>query len=890
MDSGMLDGVKGRLKQLRALLPGGRTESELDDEVRFHLQMAEAQHVASGLSPEDARRRALAEFGGVERYKEQVREARWVRLLQDLGADARYAVRALARNPGYTAAAVLTLGLGIGVNTAVFSVMDAVLLRPLPYASPERLVLAGGHAHGEELVSTSPATYAEYVAWRSDSRLLEAVGAYTTATFRVTGGSEPVLADALVIDAGLLPVLGVTPWRGTGFTADMDAAGGASAVLLSYEHWQTNFGGDPAVIGKVIELSGASHEVRGIMPAGFDFPPALRQADGWWSYRPVLYVPLTAIGEEVEYYPFWVVGRLAEGATAEHARSELASIAAAAATSQQPGAAQREIHLVQLREAVVGPLRPALLAFLGAVALVLLIACVNLGALMLARLSARDRELGVRLALGAGRRRIARQLVTESMVLAACGGAAGVVIAALALHALLAAAPADLPTLADASLNFRVVAFCFLATAAAGVLVGLLPAIRASGAATAGLTGGARGAVAERATRRAHGTLVVAEVALAATLLVAAGLLIRSFGVLAGVDPGFSQGRLLTLDVSVPADRYPQRDDVLGYYAEVERRIAALPGVVAAGAVDRLPFGTSSSRVPVRATAGPTAGEEMASTALNLTARAGYFDVMGIPLLQGRGFDDRDAAGAQPTVVVSRALAQRLWPDDEPIGQYVQAFGTRLEVIGVAGDVRHFGPAVAPEPMLYFNQPTDPVVRRSMTLVVRTRDEPAAVAHAVRAEVRAIDALVPVSPARTFAELRSGKIAGERFNALLVGAFGALALLLVAVGIYGVMAFATAQRKREIGVRMALGATAAAVLGQVLGSAVRLVGAGLGIGLIAALPVTRLLGGMLYGIEPIDAGSFIAAAAIMAAVGVLAALLPARRAARVQPLTALHGD
>jgi predicted permease len=383
--------------------------------------------------------------------------------------------------------------------------------------------------------------------------------------------------------------------------------------------------------------------------------------------------------------------------------------------------------------------------------------------------------------------------------------------------------------------------------------------------------------------------LVVAEVALATTLMVAAGLLIRSFGTLVGVDPGFQGDRLLTVEASVPAEGYRDRGALLAYYDEVERRVAALPGVVAVSAVDRLPFGTSFSRSPIGVGEVP-ATSELAPQALNLTARTGYFETMEIPLVQGRVFDDRDRVGSPPAVIVSRSLAERISPEGDPIGKSLRAFGEDLEVVGVVGDVRHFGPAVEPEPMLYFSHATDPVTRRSMTLVVRTRSAPEGLAPLVRAQIRAVDPLVPVSEPLAFSALRAGKVASERFNALLVAVFGAVALSLVAVGIYGVMAFAIVHRTREIGVRMALGASSSGVLGQVLADAHRLVALGLFVGVVAALPVARLLRSLLFEIEPLDAVTFLAAAAVMLLVGFFAALLPARRAAGIEPLAALRQD
>jgi putative ABC transport system permease protein len=883
----MMDGLRGWLKQLRALLHRGDVERELDAEIGFHLEMETSRLMREeGLAEAESRRRAVAAFGGERRWKEAVREARWVSVVDALLADVRYGLRSLRRNPGYAAAATLTLGLGIGATTAVFSVIESVLLRPLPYASPGELIVAGTADRGEAASAMPFALHAEYLAWSRSKETLESAGAYTMAGYRLTGGVEPMLADALVMDAGLLGTLGVSPWLGRGFSREHEVEGGPRVALLSHAHWRTNFGGDRGVVGRTVELNGEAFEVLGVLPEGFSFPPPMRRAEGWWTFEPAVYVPFGAIAEEIAYYPIFVVGRLAAGATGAQALGELSALAAAEAW-RAAGAPERDVHIVGLQEAVVGPLRPALAAFLGAVALVLLIACVNLGALMLARLSARERELEVRTALGASRRRITRQLVTESGVVVVLGGAAGVVVATIGLLALVAAAPAGLPGVAEAGLNGRVMLFALVATAAAGVLVAILPALRAGAAGTGRAARGERGGVSARGTRRAHTVLVTGQVALAAALLIAAGLLIRSFGVLASVDPGFRGESLLTVDVASP---HAERSDVLGYHAEVERRLATVPGVVAVSGVDRLPFGASSSRVPVHPGASAVPSGGASPVALNLTARPGYFEAMGIPLVEGRGFEAGERLDGPPSVVVSRSLAERLWPDGDAVGSRVTAFGTTLDVVGVAGDVRHFGPAVAPEPMIYFSHATDPVIRRSITVVVRTRSASATLAARVRSEVRAVDPSVAVSEVRSFSELRAGKVEGERFNALVVAVFGGLGLLLVAVGIYGVMAFAVQHRTREIGLRVALGATGGRVLAQFLGEAGRLVGVGLVVGLLAAMPIASLLQGMLYGIEPLDPAAFMGAAAAIALVGLLAAWLPARRAAGLDPLTALREE
>ena len=861
-------------QRVRAALPGTARDAEMDEELRFHLDMATARNVGRGMPPDEARRAALVTFGGVQRTREAAWDVQRARWLEDAWHDARHAARMLRRMPGFTLAAVLTLALGIGANTAILSVLDAVLLRPLPYHEPS------------SLVAFTPERYDAYRRWTGDARSLESVGAYTYTIANVIGGTEPARVWALAVSASLLPTIGVAPAMGRGFTAEDDVPEAPPRVMLRHEFWRTHFGADRSLVGRTIDLSGLAYEVIGILPPELEFPPPARRADGSMPRVADIWLGIGRLPDLHERGGFLAVGRLAAGVRADHAAAELTSIANAERASASDSV---RIALQRVEEAVEAPLRPAILVFVVGVGLVLLIACANLGGLLLARLASRQRELAVRTSLGASRGRIGRQILTESGILALAGAGAGIGLGWLLLRALMDLAPPELARVPDATLNGRVLAATLVLTVLTTLLIGVLPALRAVRRDHRATLGAARGTTVDRATGRAQAALVACEVAFAVVLLVGGGLLGRSFMALASIDPGFRAEALVTAEVLIPPDRYPTRESVIQFFERLEERLAGLPGVRSASAIDRLPYGSSVSGMSFA-----IVGRDMPTTdlprGLNTAARPGYFETMGIPIVAGREFSSAEGTDAAPVIIIGKALADRWWPGSTPIGSRIRVFGIEREIVGVAGDVRHLGPTTPVDPMIYLPQAQDITTRRMMTVVVRADMSASALLPAVRGEIRALDPLLPVSNLRTFGSLKSERTAAGRFNALLIGSFAALAVLLAAVGIYGVMSFIVTQRTREIGVRMALGASRASVQHMFLRQALRAAAVGSIIGVLVAIPLARLARGLLFGIEPVDPLTYVGVLGLVAVIAVLAAWAPAARASRVSPSLAMVAD
>ena len=868
-------------------------EQDLDEEIRLHLDMRAEQLERQGLPPESAREEAVRRFGPLDEARQTLRDAAMRRedrmrtreWMEALRQDLRFGIRQLLRSPGFALAAILTIALGVGANTAVFSVVDAVLLRPLPYERPEELASVGltSPAEGSALAAV---TYPIYQSWVEESRSFADLASYTHTVHNVAGGAEPARVWAVAATSSLLHALGVQPPVGRNFSPEADRPGGPRQVLLSHAFWQSSFGGDPMIVGRTVGLDGTRYEVVGVLPRGFEFPPHMRAGDSA-PPRAEVWVPVGGLGDLTERGGFHVVGRLNPNSSVEQAGAEMSALGAEFGGSG--GGDDVRIGVRSLHEQVVSPIRPALLAFLGAVGLLLLIACMNVGSLLLARLTTRDREIALRTSLGAGRGRIARQLLTESLVLALLGGALGVLLAWAGLQLLIASAPAEIPRLNEVALSGRALAFTLAISIGAGLFFGLLPAMRAARVdLRSALSGGGRGGTAERSTRRIHSGLVITEVLLAVSLLTGAGLLIRSFGELSRVDLGLKTENLLTFELLLPPDRYPERGDVLRFYGELESRLAALPGVESVGTIDRLPLGDYSSTIPFEIVGRADVPRDETPMALNTAVRPGYFRTLGIPVLRGRAIGEQDRAEAPPAVVVSRSLAERFWPEGDPVGKRIQAFGQEREIVGVVGDVRHHAPGIPPEPMIYFPQAQDIATRRLMTIAVRASSNPDNVIGAARGEVRRMDPRLPISKLQTFGELRSERTASERFSALLVGTFAAVALVLAALGIYGVMSFAVAARTREIGVRMALGASQRIVLRGIMRGALVTVGIGAALGLLVAIPLMQLIRGLLFGVEPEDPFTFAAVAALLVCVGLLAAWIPARKAAHVDPVRALR--
>ncbi|HKG90380.1 MAG TPA: ABC transporter permease [Gemmatimonadaceae bacterium] len=873
-----------------------RIREDVDEELGFHLDMRVEELVAGGLTREAARGAARRQFGDLEYTRAYCRDQdargesarRRLETLDELWFDLRYAARVLRRSPGFAAVAVLTLALGVGATTAIFSAVHAVLLRPLPYPDAGRVVMLW--ARNARTGDRDEAAPADYLDWRAaGGRAFAGVAALQPYGHDYTpAGGEPETLRSSLVGEDFFRVMGVGALVGRALLPE-DFAGpaGARVVVISHQLWRSRFGADPAVVGRTVTLDRRPYTVVGVMPPEFPFP-ADRQ----------LWAPMVLDEREARvrgggYIP--VVARLRPGVALAQAQREADEIAARLARDYPRTNAQRAIELQPLPDYLTGQVRPALLVLLGAVGMVLLIACANVANLLLARGSQRRHELAVRGALGASRGRLVRQLAAESALLAALGGAAGTLVAVWGARAITALAPADVPRIETVTVDASVLAFAAAVTLLTALLFGLAPAVQAAGVALSGSLAAGSRAVHGGAPRRGglRGALIAAEVALAMVLGVGAGLLLRSFWSLLRVDPGFVAENRLTVQLFV-WDGRSKPEERVAFIADVLGRVAALPGVRSAGAVSALPFGesrigiTTGFTIPGR----PVPPPEEVPRADYSVATPGYFDAMGIPLRRGRLFAPADGPRAPSVVLVNETFARRHFPNDDPVGQRVTlryAGNTASsEIVGVVGDVRQVGLDQAQRPEVYVAHAQSGF--GSMTLVVRTSADPAALLGAVKAQVYAADPQQPIWTSATLDQLVDRSLAGRRFSVVLIGAFSALALLLAAVGIYGLVSFTTAQRTRELGLRMALGARASDILAATMKDALALTGIGVAAGLAGAWSLTRVLGGMLYGIAPTDPATFVALAALVACIAALASYLPARRATRLDPVAALRND
>ncbi|MGH7500406.1 MAG: ADOP family duplicated permease [Longimicrobiales bacterium] len=848
------------------------SDADVEEELRFHVDSAAERNLARGMRPDVARREALVRLGGVDRTLESTRDVMRWRWLEDAWQDGRQALRQLRRNPAFAIAAVCTLALGIGANTAIFSVLDAVLLRPLPYAEPE------------ELVTYQPGRYENYRGWTEGVRSLQASGAYTYSVANVTGGDEPVRVWTLAVTSSLLPALGRPPLLGRNFTEEDDVPGAPRRVLLRHGFWRAYFAGDPGLVGRTIEVNDAAHEVIGILPPDLTFPPPARRSDGSMPTQADVWTGVGWLSDLYERGGFLAIGRLSDGASAEVSATELT---AAANTLRAAGEDPLRVVVQNVSEAVIAPLRPAVLTFAGGVMLVLLIGCANLGNLLLARLAGRQRELALRVSLGARPGRVVRQILTEGAVLAGGGAVLGAGVGWLLLRTLLWLAPQELARIQNAALNGRVLAFTLVVSIVAAAVIGVLPAWRAQRRDPREALSSTRGSAGDRNAGRVQGVVVACEIALAVVLLIGGSLLLRSFAALANVNPGFDTDGLVTADLLIPSERYESRATVLQFFDRLEDRFEAHPGIRSASAIDRLPYGPSWSQISFNIAGRPSLAGSGRMFGYNTAARPDYFRTIGILIVEGREFASTDGTDAPPVVIIGNALADQYWPGTSPLGERIEVFGVMREIVGVAGDVRHLGPSTPVDPLIYLPQAQDVTTRRMMTIVLRTNPASPISIGEVRAGIHALDDRLAISNLRNFDALRSQRTAGQRFNALLVASFAMLAALLAAVGIHGVMSFVVAQRTREIGIRMALGATRMTVLGTFLGNAMRAVLAGTVAGVAVALPLTRLVQSMLFGITATDAIAYLGVVLFVMVLALVAAFVPARRAASVAPSTAL---
>lgn len=891
--------------RLRSFFRRRTAERELSEELRLHLEREIEQYVARGMAREEARRRALVDLGGVEQVKEACREARGWNFLQDSWRDLGYGTRMLRKNPGFCAVAILTLALGIGASTAIFSVVDAVLLRPLPYPNPEQIVRVWENTRK---YSRDPLTDPDFEDFRAQNQTLIGLAAYGYGTESVSGGSEPVRMNIADVSQDFFKVMGVEPFRGREFTADEQVFHGAPAMIVSYGYWLQFLGGTDDLSRVRLSMDDLVYSVVGVMPRGFDFPPGVaawvpREFYGWSTSR----------GAHNDS----CLGRLRDGATIEQARADLEAIARRIHARYGEKADIADAVVVSLADAMVGNVRTALLTLFGAVLLLFLVACANVAGLLVARTSARRKELAMRAALGAGRGRLVRQLLAESLELALAGGLLGILLAAWTTRLLPAILPADLPRQQGIIINATVLLFTLAATLAVAAGLGLFAAWRAGGADLSGALGGDSRTF-SGGSRRFRAALVIGEIAATSMLLVGAGLFGRSFLRLISVTPGFGGHNLLIMKFSPP-----QSESAMAFQwseSEVARqvrflddalaRLRTIPGVQSAGYTGGLPIAdsegfTQGTFLILNGQPAPANWHDWELFALNPkqtgdalhgVASAGFFQTLGIPLIRGRLFDARDGLDTTNVAVISETLARERWPNQDPIGQvidYSNMDGNMkpLTIVGVVGDVRASGLDRPPSPIIYtdFRQRGLSLNNSSPAIVLRTTLPASAIVPAARAIFHELDANIPVQFS-TFAQELGGWLAERRFLLLVAGVFAGAALVLAAVGIYGLVAHSAAQRTREIGIRLALGAERKDVLRLVLGEGGRLAAIGVLIGLAASFAATQWISSLLFQVKATDGLTFSIVAVLLSAVALLASYIPARRAMRVDPVTALRHE
>ena len=869
---------------------------DVDDEIRFHFEMRVRDLIAAGRTEAAAREEALQRFGeftavrdaciAIDTRRRERVERREV--LGNMKQDLRFAFRTLLKNPGFTVMAVLCIGLGVGVTSTILSAVNAILIRPLPYPEPEELVAvySWAPATGERGVNIS---HPDYLSWRDDNRTFAQLGMWTWDVLAFSGDGEPERLDGATVTANLFPLLGVQPALGRGFTPEDQQPNGARVILLSHALWRRRYGGQRDVVGSTITVDGFPTQVIGVMPAGFAFPD---RGNAWTP----LVVDQVGQSRANRFYA-GAMGRLKPGVTVEQARQDLDLISARLEKEYEKDNAGWRAETVPLREDLVGEMRRPLLIFLSAVGCVLLIVCANVANLMLTRGAGRQREIAVRAAIGADRGRLVRQLLTESLVLAALGGVVGLGIAAVGIRLYGLAVPSGLPWYISLKLDGTTLLATLGLSALTGVLFGVVPAFRSTAVnLTGALRDGTAGAGEGRGKHRLRSTLVVAEVALSVVLMIGAGLLLRSYAALQATTLGFDRAQVLSFRLSLPQLKYDSPDKRRNFYASLFDRIKTIPGVETAGAAQGIPFSgwNVKAYLSIEGQSPRTRGEELDAHYQRITPD--YFAALGIPILKGRGLAATDRDTVNRVVVINETLARQAFPGQDPIGQRIMRGGPDdpepwFTVIGVARDFRHYQ---LPQPMgpamyLAFNEAPG----YTMTVVVRTAEsvsDPMTLAPRMLGILKELDSEIPAYEVQTLEQAMDRSLWRERLQGQVIGLFAALGMILAAIGIYGVISYGVAQRTREVGVRMALGASRSQVVGLVLRQGMLLVGIGLVLGLITAFGATRALTRLLYDVGATDLLTFAGVPLVLGIVALLASWLPARRASRVDPLIAMRSD
>jgi predicted permease len=867
-------------------------EQDASDELRFHIDQQTAANIAAGMSPEEARRQAVLQLGPLEGVKESCREQRRGFWLETLAADVRYGLRMLRKNPGFTAVGVLTLALGIGANTAIFSVLDAVILKPLPYPQSDRLALIW-----TELKSAgqtrAPFSAPDMFDIEQRSRLIQSVGGIWVGSAALTGTGEPEqIRIGLVMD-DFLTVFGVPPARGRLFVAQDALVGAPPAVILSDGLWRRRFGADPGIIGRSAKIDGQDCTVIGVMPETFRliFPSDAGIPPDVQAWAPYPHDP-SIFPRDLNFLR--VIGRLRPGVTIPQAAQELQSIAAQLRAENEANSKQGEdFEILALQADAVRQIRPALVALFAGVGLVLLIACANVANLLLARASVRSREIALRTALGATRWRIVRQLLTEMLLLAFLGGTSGLLLGWWGMRWAVSLRPNSLGSMDSVHFNLTVLGYAFAVSLAAGVLFGLAPAAESSRTDLVDtLKSGGKGLVSGRARFRT--LLVAGEVAFGFVLLIGSGLMIRTFTSLLAVDPGFQPGHALTFQIAPPSSRYAKDADRVRLFEQLRRNIAALPRVQFVGAVSHLPFDDAHNWYSYYWPEGAPLQDQNTLLADHRAVTPGYFHALGAQFVAGRDFNDSDDAARRRVIIVDELLARRTWPSQSALGKklYVEVFSNGnfspapADVIGVVKHVRSLQLTEEGRPQVY--EPYAQSPREQLAFVVRGSGEPAALVGPIRAEVERLDRDLPLAKVRPMDAYIQDARAATRFTMLLAGALAALALALASIGIYGVTSYTVAQRRNEIGIRIALGAGRQNILKLMFRQGMFSVFAGIAVGLVLSLMITPALSSLLFAVRPTDVATFTGVTLFLCLVGLLACYIPARRAIHVDPMTALR--
>jgi putative ABC transport system permease protein len=880
-----------QIAKIGTLFRRRKPADDLTEEIRSHLAMEEHDNHERGMPPDEAHYAALRRFGNVTLAQERSREMWGWKWLETLLQDLRFGLRQLRRNPGFTSVAVLTLALGIGANTAIFSVVDAVLLKPLPFANPDRLVTLF-ESNPQQRIAAAAFSYPNFTECHEQNSVFSEMAGTNAHDLTLTGMGEPTIVHTIVVTPGIFTLLGVQPLVGRFFLPKDGLRGSAPVAVISENLWRSRYGGDPRMLGRTIDLDMRPFTVVGIMPGDFRYPIRSEGEDVW---IPAVKDPLfSTFMPDPKLRWLITVARLRPGVSISQARAAMDAVSLRLAREYPNVNTGWKIHVEPMQKEITGASKPALLVLLGAVGLVLLIACANIANLLLARATVRTREMAVRMAMGAGRFRILRQLVTESTLLGLLGGVAGVLFAFWGVQSLKPLLPPGLPRAQTISIDGNMLFFALALSLAASVIFGLAPALAVArfrfrtnleeGAGRSGESG---------RRRRLRGLLVAAEFALAVVLLVGAGLLIRSFSAMMKVNPGFNARHVVTAEISLPRYQYSTPAQWTAFSNESIQRIQAEPGMQDSALVVPLPIATDSVNFAFTIPDHPALRRGVPREAHYAAGSPGYFHVMEIPLLRGRFFGPQDAPSTPRVAVISQAFARRYFPNQDPLGQRL-VFGFPLndvvarQIVGIVGDVRDVSLSQEPGPMMYVPFAQAPFWGE--IVVVRSSLSTAAVAGAIRRVVHDIDKNLPVTDIASLPDAMDSQasVAQPRFRTLLLALFGTLALVLAAVGIFGVMSYSVSRRTHEIGIRMALGASRTGVIRLLLAEAAGLVFAGLVVGIPAALMLTRFLAGLLYGVKPTDPLTFIGVSLILIAVALVACYIPARRAAKVDPMVALR--